>query len=117
MAGKTTAEAKKYKKYIIIPNSREARQEGYVTVSTGEFRTSRILPFEKPIPLTEKEVAALKRMKEPIQVDRDIDVHEIMDRHRITQDKANLIARRMDQDPQMGGKRISFTPKYTVVPA
>ena len=115
MAGKS--QKKEYKKYMIIPNSREARQIGYVTVSTGEFRTSRILPLEKPVPMTDKEVAAIKRMKEPMQMDKDINVHNLMDKHHIPQNKANELAREIERNPEVGGKRISFVPQYSVVPA
>ena len=75
------------------------------------------IPFERPVYLSEAEVAALKRQKEPIQVDKDISVHEIMEKHKIPQAKANQLARQTERDPSMGGKRITFTPKFLVQPA
>jgi hypothetical protein len=55
-------------------------------------------------------------MKEPIQVDRRIDVHELMDKYQITQEKANKLAQTIDSDPS-AKKQFSWVPKFVVTPA
>jgi len=114
MAKQVTKDGKKLGWYKVIPTSQENFKQGYLTVSTGEFHTSRIIPLDKRVALTDKEVHAIKRMKEHITIDKRVDVREIMDRHQIPQTQANAVAQSMDQS---GGKKIQWVPKYTVVPA
>ena len=116
MAGKTSDKSTK-KKYIVIPLSQQSRKEGYAICNANSAMGAKKIPFEKPILLSDEEVSALKRQREPILVDKDINVHEIMDKHRISQAKANKLAQAIESDKSMGGQRITFTPKYHVSPA
>ncbi len=108
MAGKTE---KKAKQYIVTPRSPESLKEGFC-IANG-----RRVPFDQPVYLSEAQVATLKRQKEPIQMEKQINVYELMEKHQITQEKANQMARQIQADPSMGGKKISFVPKFSVYPA
>jgi hypothetical protein len=109
------AENKKHKKYVIYARSQETMKEKYVKINAGGMR-ARPLPFETPIFLTDKEVAAIKRIKEPMQIEGRIDVHELMEKHQISQTKANEMAKLMESDPA-ARRKFSWVAKYIVTPA
>ena len=113
MAGKKKSEMKQY---IVIARNPETMKEGYAFVSTGERPRPLRVPFEKPVYLTEKEVAALKRQREAVEMDAHINVHEIMEKHKVSQNIANRMAQATERDRSMGGKKITFTPKYVIQP-
>ena len=94
--------------YIIIPRSNETIKEQYAVAGTKR------LPFNVPLRLSKKDVMLLRRQKEPIQVDKQINVHEIMDKFSIDQQKANKMAKLTEANPEMGGKSIQFVSKYIV---
>jgi len=108
--------AEKKKKYIVYARSNDTIRERFAKVNAGGMRAKSI-PFETPVMLTDEEVAALRRMKEPIQMKKQISVAEIMEKHKVTQAKANKMAALIEQNPDMGGKEISWVPKYVVSPA
>ena len=116
MAGKTQSGKSGRRNYIVIPLSPQARKEGYAICNANSAMGAKRIPFEKPIPLTEAEVAVLKRQRDPMTIEKDISVSEIMDKHRIPADKARKLAQQIERDPDMGGKRIVFQPKYHVQP-
>jgi hypothetical protein len=114
MAEKKDAKSKT-KKCIVIPRNPDTANELYAFVNTGERPGGGLkIPFERPVYLTEKEIAALERQREAIQVDRQINVREIMDRHQVPQSVANKMAKASSQDSSMGGKQIRFVSKYIV---
>ena len=110
------AEKKKYKNYIVYARSNDTLREHFLKINAGGMK-ARVIPFDKPIPLTDEEVAAIKRMKEPVQMKKRVDVHEIMEKHKVPQDKANKMAQLIEDNPDIGGKEISWVPKYIVTPA
>jgi hypothetical protein len=40
-----------------------------------------------------------------------------MEKHKVSQDKANRLAKAIEGDRSMGGKRIDWVEKYILVPA
>jgi hypothetical protein len=90
-------------------------KERFVKVNGGGM-IARPIPFETPVFLTDSEVKAIKRMKDPMQVEGRIDVHELMDKHQITQKKANEMAKLMERDPA-ANRKFSWVSKYIVTPA
>ena len=109
------AEKSKPKKYLVYARSQETMKEKFVKVNAGGMK-ARPIPFETPVFLTDGEVAAIKRMKEPMQIESRIDVHELMNKHQITQAKANEMAKLMERDPA-ARKNFSWVAKYIVTPA
>jgi hypothetical protein len=103
------------KKYVIIARSTETIKERYACVNAGGVVIKRI-PFETPVYLTDKEVAALKNQRESIQVDAPINVYQLMEKHKISQEKANRLAQKIEEDKSMGGKKIEWVAKYIVSP-
>lgn len=71
------------------------------------------IPYGKRVTITQHDLEQLKQQKLPIMVDKHIDVHQIMDEMKITQEKANLIAREMAQDSSMN-KSFRYVPKYHI---
>jgi hypothetical protein len=98
----------KPKKYIVIARSNETLKEQYAVAGVKK------VPFDTPVVLTDREVASLERQREPIQVEKQISVHEIMEKHKVTQVKANEIAKMIAADPSQGGKKITFVKKYVI---
>ena len=105
------------KRYIVIPRNPQTANEGFAFVSTGERARPMRVPFERPVFLTDAEVSALKRQREAIQVDKKIDVTEIMERHQVPQTIANKMAQATTNDTSMGGKKIEFVTKYIITAA
>ena len=102
---------KERQKYIVIARSTETIKEQYAIAGTKK------IPFDEPVFLSDRDIAALKRQKEPIQVEKQVSVREIMDKHRISQTKAQEMAKLIADNPDQGGKRITFVSKYIVTPA
>ena len=103
------------KQYVIIARSQETMKEGFAVVNAGG-RMARRIKFETPVYLTDTEVNAIKRQKDPVQIDKEISVYEIMEKYKIPQEKAGRLAQKIQQDPSMGGKSIDFVSKYIVTP-
>ena len=102
--------------YTIIARSPETMKEKYATVNVGGIK-ARMLPFDTPVPLSKKEVSALRRQRESIQIDAEVNVHQLMEKHKISQEKANRLAQQINSDRSMGGKKIDWVEKYIIVPA
>jgi len=99
------------KKYIVIARSTETIKEMYAIAGTKR------IPFDEPVFLTDKDIVALKRQREPIQVEKQVTVRDIMEKHRVSQGKAQEMAKLIANNPDQGGKKITFVSKYLVVPA
>jgi hypothetical protein len=111
-----TVNETKRKKYMVIARSPETMKEGYAIVNAGGIKAKRI-PFETPVMLTDKEVAVIKRQRESIQVDAELTVYQIMEKYKMSQEKANRMIRQINSDKDMGGKRIDWVARYIVTPA
>ena len=99
------------KAYIVIARNNETLKEG------GAKAGFRDVPFDRPVLLTAKEVEALKRQREPIQIEKQVSVRELMEKHQIDQHKAIEMAKLIEANPQQGGKSIEFVSKYIVTNA
>ena len=95
-------------KYIIIPRSQNTYQEKYAIAG------ARRLPFETPVTLTPKDVAALEHQKEPFQTDNKMTVYEAMEKYQVDQKKASDIVAAQAQHPEIGGKKITWRSKYII---
>ena len=96
------------KKYLVIARSTETIKEQYAIA--GRKR----IPFDTPVYLTDNDIATLKRQREAIQIEKQVNVREIMEQHQISQAKANELAKLQESD---GKKQIKFVSKYIVTPA
>ena len=105
----------KPKKYIVYARSQESMREQFVKINAGGM-IARPIPFEKPVYLTDKEVALLRRFKEPYQIEQRINVQELMEKHQISQSKANSMAKLLESDPT-ATRKFSHVSKYIVSPA
>ena len=105
------AKGKERQKYIVIARSTDTMKEVYA------FANGRKIPFDTPVPLTDSQIASLKRQKEAIQIEKQISVREIMEKHQVSQTKANEMAKLIADNPDQGGKKIQYVSKYIVTPA
>lgn len=71
------------------------------------------IPYGKPVIIGPNDMAQLKQQRHPIQISNKINVHEIMDTMRISQEKANQVARQMANEPDMN-KSFRYVPKYNI---
>ena len=101
----------KAKRYVVIPRSNEAFKERFA-IANGKR-----VPFDTPVILADGDVKVLKHQREPIQIDGDVNVHQIMDEMRIPQSEANKIAQARANSKDAMGKKIQWVPKYSVHPA
>jgi hypothetical protein len=106
---------KEHKQYVVYARSQETMKEKFVKVN-AKGMIARPIPFEKPVYLTDGEVDAIKRMKEAFQVEKNIDIRELMEAHQISQTKANEMAKLMESDPA-ARRKFSWVSKYIVTPA
>ncbi len=109
------AEKKQHKKYLVYARSQDTMKEKFVKIN-AKGMIARPIPFEKPVYLTEDEVKAIRRIKEPMQVEKRIDVQEIMNAHQISQSKAQEMAKLMEADPA-ARRKFSWVAKYICVEA
>ncbi len=77
------ATKKERQKYLVIARSTETIKEQYAIAGTKR------IPFDTPVYLTEKDIVSLKRQREPIQVEKQVSEKEIMEKHQVSQSKAN----------------------------
>ena len=105
------AAKKERQKYLVIARSPDTMKE------LTAFANGKHIPFDTPVYLTEKQINSLKRQREPIQIEKQISVREIMEKHQVNQTKANEMAKLIAQDPNQGGKKIQYVAKYIVTPA
>ena len=97
----------KTRKVIIRPiESQDYKENGAVC---GAKR----IPFDTPLVLSENDIKVIERQKIPAQRPKRIDPKQIMASMQITQEKANLVARQMEQDKDMGNE-IYFRKRYIV---
>ena len=107
MAGKKTED--KARRVIVIPRTNDAMKENFVKVN------GKVVPFDVPIVLEPRDIRVLNEMKEPVSVDADVNVYEIMDQMQISQEQANKIAQA--RAVAGNGKRIKWVPKFSVMSA
>jgi hypothetical protein len=105
----------KAKKYIVYARSQEAMKEQFVKINAGGM-IARPIPFETPVYLTDDEVKAIKRLREALQIEKRIDVRELMEAHQISQTKASEMAKLMESSPE-ARRKFSWVPKFIVTPA
>jgi len=94
-------------KIVVLPATDNARKEGYARAN------GKIIPFEATVVVPIDVYEALKRIKEPVVEDAGtIDVKDMMDTLRVSQEKMNAIAK---MSPEMMRKRkVKFINKYYV---
>ncbi len=97
--------------YLVIARNNETLKEGYAV--SGVKR----IPFDTPVALSTRDVENLKRQREPIQIEKQVNVREIMQQHQISQSQANEMAKMISSNPDQGGKKIEFVSKYIVTTA
>jgi len=98
-------------KYLVIARSTETMKEQYAWANGVQ------IPFETPVGLSDAQITALKRQKEPIQIEKTTTVMDIMEKHAVDQAKANQMLKLIQENPEQGGKRITYVSKYIVTPA
>ena len=109
MATKETV--KKRPKYLVIARSTETMKEMYAWANGVK------VPFETPVALSDVQVSTLKRQREPIQIEKNTTIRDIMDQHQVDQGKANAMLKLIQENPDQGGKKITYVSKYIVTPA
>lgn len=94
-------------KIIVKPATDNAYRERFAKAN------GKVIPFDVPIIVEERDIRVLQRMKEPKKaIEERVDVHKIMNQMQISQEKANRIARTGERD--MNNNGVSFVPKYFV---
>ncbi len=93
-------------KVIVKPATDNADREGFVKVN------GKIIPFDIPVIVTENDVKAIERIKEPRRVNSKTDPRVIMEQLRISQEKANRIARL--QEKENLNASVRYVNKYFV---
>ena len=96
----------KAQRYMIIPRNQDTYEEKYA-IANG-----RKVPFETPITLSGKEVAALEHQKEAFQVDNILTVYDVMEKFQCDQSAAAKIVAAQSQHKEIGGKTIKWRSKY-----
>ena len=91
---------------IVQPATDNADKEGFAKVN------GKIIPFGVPVFVDKNDIKVLERMKEPRTVNRKTDPRAIMEELRITQEKANRIARMQERENM--NKSIRYVNKYFV---
>jgi len=104
-------ETTKRKLYMVIARSTETMKEMYVWANGVQ------IPFETPLPLTDTQIATIKRQREPIQIEKTTTVRDIVEKHQVDQAKANQMLKLIAENPEQGGKKITYVDKYIVTPA
>lgn len=102
-----TDASKKLMEVIVSPSDTKDYNEIYAISGLKK------IPYGKRVRITQHDYEQLRQQKLPIMVDKSINVHEIMDEMRITQEKANLIAREMEKDKDMS-KSFRYVPRYHI---
>ena len=101
----------KRKMYLVIARSTETMKEMYAWANGAK------IPFETPVPLNDTQIATLKHQREPIQVEKTTTIRDIMEKHSVDQAKANQMLKLIADNPEQGGKKITYVSKYIVTPA
>ena len=94
-------------KVIVQPATDNAYKERFVKIN------GKVIPFGIPMELTQDDIGALKRIKEPKRNTNNRSVYDVMEQFKISQEKANKIMRSGDSDFTKDVS-IGFVPKYTI---
>jgi len=106
----TKEKPNKAQKYIVIARSTETMKERFA------WTNGRKVLFDTPTFLSDAQVNTLRHQKEGIQMDKRVTVSDIMEKHSVDQNKANQMLKLIQQNPEQGGKKLSFVAKYIVTP-
>lgn len=91
---------------MIIARNTETIKEQYASANGVNF------PFETPVWITPNQKKALERQKEPIQVAKSVSVHDLMQQHQCSVEKAQELAKLIQENPNQGGKKITYVSRY-----
>ena len=107
MAVKKTLDKKV--KVIVTPVTDNAYKQGYA------FVNGKVVPFDVPVILEDKDVKALERRKEPKKASGSaVDVHALMEQLKISQEKANRIARSGQAEGMDGKPKVRYVNMYNI---
>lgn len=109
MASVQTSSKREIKGYKVIVTPTDQRDYAEQYAVSGIKK----IPYSSVVVINPLDMAQLRQQKSPIQVSNQINVHEIMDNMRITQEKANQVARQMAAEPSMNSS-FRYVPKYNI---
>jgi hypothetical protein len=93
-------------KCIVMPLTDNARKERFLKIN------GKVVPFGIPFDLTQDDINAIKRLKEPKRNEQNLSVYDVMDQLKIPQEKANKIMREGGELTKK--QNIGFVPKYSI---
>ena len=107
MANVRTSDTKdKARKVIVSPRNNEAYKEGYAEANGMK------IPFDTPVVLAPNVIKALENQKEPVKVDGEETIYDIMEKFKVDMKKAAVI---MQERKNQGlGSTIAWKRKYVV---
>jgi len=91
-------------KVIVKPATDNADKEGYAKAN------GKVIPYDIPVIISQMDLKALERQKEPRKVNSKLDPRAIMEQLQIPQEKANRIAKNND----IQNAKVKYVPKYFV---
>ena len=99
---------KQDKVYVVrvIPTSNDTYDEQFAIVNGLK------VPFEVPVKLTERQIKILEAQKEPYSAKKKMNVFELMDKMKISQEKANALMRATDANEM--GSEVKWRNKYVI---
>lgn len=112
MARTTTKKDAREREYIVIVNPRTDNADSVPFAKIN----GKIIPFDRKVKINHNDYIALKRMHEIRNRGKaDIDVHQIMDDLKISQEKANVLAREAERQGMNSKPNIKKVPMYSIV--
>lgn len=98
---------KEYYEVIVTPATDNAHKEGFVKIN------GQIIPFGIKRKLHLNDIKAIQRLKEPKKSTRGANVHDLMDKLKLPQEKVNQLLKENADMRENNG--ITFIRKYNVV--
>ena len=93
-------------KVVVTPSTDNALKESFVKVN------GKVIPFGVPMELTQDDINAIKRLKEPKRTGSQMTALELMEQLKIPQEKANkLLRENVDMRQKMN---VRYVNKYFV---
>jgi hypothetical protein len=83
------------KRYKIIPRTSDAQKEPFVKVNGKTF------PIDIPVPLTENDKRVIKNYKEPMMIDKEFNIYQLMDELKVSKQEAVKIAQARGKNSAM----------------
>ena len=103
-----TAAKKKLFTIVVSPATDNAHKEALLKIN------GKRIPFGIPIKVEERDIKTIERINEQKRsTNRSLNVHQIMEDMKISQEKANRVAR-LSEKENIGNSQISYVPKYFV---